>query len=349
MKYREIGNTGVHVSEVGFGVWTLTTGWWGDTSDDEAAALLRLALDAGITFFDTADTYGNGRGEEILAKAFSGQRDRVVIATKFGYDFYTHGDQRRGQQEIPQDFSPEFIRKAVTGSLERLGCDYIDLYQLHNPKQGHLERDDTFTELQKLQDEGKIRAWGVAMGPAIGWLEETLYALRERGAASVQIIYNLLEQDPGREQIRVAAETGAGVIVRVPHSSGMLEGKYTADTVFPENDHRRHRPKEWLTNGLKKLEHLDFLTERGDRTIGQAALQWITASPQVASSLPNIYGPEQIEEFAKAPDTPELTAEELRRVAGLYEANFYLERTREQAEARGSLAYEREKQVARSS
>jgi aryl-alcohol dehydrogenase-like predicted oxidoreductase len=165
----------------------------------------------------------------------------------------------------------------------------------------------------------------------------------------VQIIYNLLEQDPGREQIRVAAETGAGVIVRVPHSSGMLEGKYTADTVFPENDHRRHRPKEWLTNGLQKLEHLGFLTESADRTIGQAALQWIAASPQVASSLPNIYGPEQIEEFAKAPDTPALTADELRRVEALYEANFYLERVREGGEARGSVAYERQKETIRSS
>ena len=349
MKYREIGNTRIHVSEVGFGVWTLTTGWWGEHSDDDAAALLQQALDAGITLFDTADTYGNGRGEQILAKAFAGQRDRVVIATKFGYDFYNHGDERRGQQEIPQDFSPAFIRKAVTGSLERLGTDYIDLYQLHNPKQAHLERDDTFTELQKLQAEGKIRAWGVALGPAIGWLEESLYALRERGAKSVQIIYNLLEQDPGRDQISVAAETGAGVIVRVPHSSGMLEGKYTADTVFAENDHRRHRPKEWLTNGLKKLAHLGFLTEGTDETIGQAALQWIMASPQVASSLPNIYGPEQIEEFAKAPDTPPLTTDELRRIEDLYEANFYLERVREGGEARGSVAYERQEQPIRAS
>jgi aryl-alcohol dehydrogenase-like predicted oxidoreductase len=137
----------------------------------------------------------------------------------------------------------------------------------------------------------------------------------------------MFEQDPGREFFPVARELGAGVLVRVPHSSGMLEGRYTKDTVFSENDHRRHRTKEWLDEGLRKLESLRFLTEGRGRTIGQAALQFILSEPSVASTLPNIYDEEQLVEFAAASDTPEFTEEELRRVADLYETDFGLRET----------------------
>ena len=129
MKYRTFPGTDLTVSEIGFGVWTTSAGWWGDYSDEQAIHLLHRAADLGITFFDTADTYGDGRGETILADAFAkgGRRADVVIGTKFGYDFYGHGE-RRGQQERPQDFSPRFIRFALEQSLRRLGTDYVDLY-----------------------------------------------------------------------------------------------------------------------------------------------------------------------------------------------------------------------------
>ena len=132
--------------------------------------------------------------------------------------------------------------------------------------------------------------------------------MRERRIDGVQMIYNLLEQDPGRGLIEAASETDNSLVVRVPHSSGMLEGHYDENTTFAKNDHRRHRPKEWLTTGLKKVERLSFLTESGERTLGQAALKFVLATPEIASTLPNIYGEEQIEEFAAAPDTPDLTA-----------------------------------------
>jgi aryl-alcohol dehydrogenase-like predicted oxidoreductase len=150
--------------------------------------------------------------------------------------------------------------------------------------------------------------------------------MREREIEGVQMIYNLLEQDPGRGLIEAARETDTSLIVRVPHSSGMLEGHYDENTTFAKNDHRRHRPKEWLTTGLKKVEQLSFLTESGGRTLGQAALKFVLASPEVASTLPNIYGKEQIEEFAATSETPDLTSEELSRVAELYEDDFGLER-----------------------
>lgn len=336
MEYRELGQSGIIVSAVGFGVWTLSTGWWGDYTDADAVALLRRARDLGVTFFDASDSYGNGRAEEQLGAAFGDDPD-VVIATKVGYDFYTHAAERRGQREIPQDFSPAYIRRACEESLRRLGRDRIDFYQLHNPKMDAIERDETFACLDDLVREGKVHAYGVALGPAIGWEEEGVRAARERSIAGMQIIYNLLEQDPGRVQIDACRTAGAGVIARVPHSSGLLEGRYTEDTVFPENDHRRHRPRSWLVNGLKKVEQLRFLTDaRPGATIGQIALRWILSDPSVASTLPNIYDEAQLVEFAGACDVAPLTDGELARVQALYEANFGLEPAVENARAAAS-------------
>ncbi|MGH3148639.1 MAG: aldo/keto reductase [Rubrobacter sp.] len=324
MRYRRLGGTDISVSEVGFGVWTVSTGWWGEVDDERSVRLLRQAHEMGINYFDTADTYGSGKGETLLADAFGHMREDVVISTKIGYDFYNH-TARRGQQERPQDWSEGFLRFALERSLERLGTDYVDFLQLHNTKMDAVESDDLFALMEDFKSEGRIRAYGVALGPKIGWLEEGVKVMRERGVEGVQMIYNLLEQDPGRRLIRAASETDTGLIVRVPHSSGMLEGKYDENTTFAQNDHRRHRPREWLTSGLKKVERLAFLTESGERTLGQAALKFVLASPEVASTLPNIYDEEQIEEFAAAPETPDLTKEELRRVAELYENNFGLE------------------------
>jgi len=323
MKYRTYPNSDVTVSEVGFGLWTTSTGWWGNNTDDEAVAMLREAHDLGITLFDAADTYGNGRSEEQLATAFSGVRDRVVYATKFGYDFTSDPDARRGQFELPHDFSPAFVRKALEDSLRRLNTDYIDIYQMHNARMAQVADDALWELLASLKAEGKIRMYGVALGPAIGWLYEGVDAVKERNCATLQIIWNILEQYPGNEQIKAAYESNAdtGYMIRVPHSSGMLEGHYTKDTIFPENDHRRHRPHSWLLNGVDKVETLRFL-ERPDRTLGQAAIQWLLAEPRVMSVLPNIYNREQLQEFAKAPDTPVLTADESAQVAALYAKNF---------------------------
>jgi aryl-alcohol dehydrogenase-like predicted oxidoreductase len=324
MKYRNLGNTDIAVSEVGFGVWTVSTGWWGEVVDDRSVRLLRQALERGINYFDTADTYGSGKGETLLADAFGHMRDEVVISTKIGYDFYNH-TARRGQQERPQDWSENFLRFALEQSLKRLGTDYVDFLQLHNTKLDAAENDELFALMESFKEEGKIRAYGAALGPKIGWRDEGIKMMRERDMDGLQMIYNILEQDPGRDLIEAARETGTSLVVRVPHSSGMLEGKYDENTTFGPNDHRRHRPKEWLTTGLKKVESLSFLTESGERTLGQAALKFVLASPEVVSTLPNIYDEEQIEEFAATSETPDLTDEELRRVAELYENNFGLE------------------------
>jgi aryl-alcohol dehydrogenase-like predicted oxidoreductase len=320
MRYRRLAH-GIEVSEVGFGNWTVTTGWWGEYTQAQAVELHRAAHEAGITFFDTADAYGEGYAEQLLGRAIAGVRDEVIIATKFGYDISDESTaSRRGQQERRKDFGVQAVRAALDASLARLGTDYIDLYQLHNPRMAHLDDDALFAFLEGAKAAGKIRAYGVALGPKIGWLDEGVHAMRARSVDTVQMIYNLLEQDPGRELLRVAHETGARMVVRVPHSSGMLEGNLTADTVFPPNDHRRHRPRSWLLEGLQKVANLEFLT--ADMTLGQAALRWILADDHVATTLPNIYTPEQLAEFAKASDCRDLTEDELALVAELYERNF---------------------------
>jgi aryl-alcohol dehydrogenase-like predicted oxidoreductase len=318
MRYRQLV-PGIEVSEVGFGNWTVTTGWWGTYTRSEAVDLHRRAFEAGITFFDTADTYAEGYAEEVLGEALADVRDEIVIATKFGYDIVGE-HERRGQQERPHRTDVAYLRTALDASLERLGVDVIDLYQLHNPRMAHLDDDELFAFLEDAKSAGKIRAYGVALGPKIGWLEEGIHALRARHVPAVQMIYNALEQDPGRDLLKAAHETGAKMIVRVPHSSGMLEGNLTVDTVFAENDHRRHRPRSWLIEGVQKIERLDFLTK--DMTLGQAALRWVLADSGVATTLPNIYSVAQIVEFAGASDQRDLTSEELARVAELYERNF---------------------------
>src|SRR5947199_2962554 len=327
MAFRTYKNTDLKVSEVGFGLWTISTGWWGNFTEDEAIALMRKAFDLGVTLFDAADTYGNGLSEELIAKAFPNQRDEIVIATKIGYEFVHYGQARgRGQREIPQDFSPEAVTRATDAALSRLKTDRIDLLQLHNIRMEQVYDDALWTTLEKLKAEGKVRYYGIALGPAIGWLYEGTNCIRERDVTSVQHIYNLLEQHPGRAIHDAATNTDKDTmfLIRVTHSSGMLEGKYTAETVFPPTDHRSHRPRSWLLNGIKKIDRLRFL-ENAERTLGQAALLWLLADDRVASTLTNIYNEYKLVEFAKAPECPPLAADDMAKDDNLYAENFGVE------------------------
>src|SRR5438093_9479369 len=243
MRFRTYKNTDLTVSEVGFGLWTVSTGWWGNFTEGEAVALMQKAFDLGITLFDAADTYGNGLSEELLAKAFPTRRDDIVIATKIGYDFVNFGNERgRGQREIPHDFSPAALERATDAALKRLKTDHVDLMQLHNIRMEQIYDDAIWQTLEKLQSAGKIRHAGIALGPAIGWLYEGVNCIRERDIASLQHIYNMLEQHPGRAFHEAATDAAKDTmfLIRVTHSSGMLEGKYTEETTFPSTDHSSH-------------------------------------------------------------------------------------------------------------
>ncbi|MCH9016081.1 MAG: aldo/keto reductase, partial [Gemmatimonadetes bacterium] len=211
MKYRSIADGKLEVSTVSFGVWTVSTTWWGITDDKVGIDLLRSAYDKGITFFDTADTYGNGKGETMLAEALGDVRDNIVIGTKFGYDFDS-GGEREGHKELPQDFSPAFVRRACEASLERLHTDHIDIYQLHNPRLPTIQSDELFQTLEELKSEGKIRHYAAAIGPDIGWEEEGIASMHRPGIVTAQIIYSILEQEPARTFFPVAQETGTALL-----------------------------------------------------------------------------------------------------------------------------------------
>jgi aryl-alcohol dehydrogenase-like predicted oxidoreductase len=332
MKYRKFGATDLEASVVGFGVWTVSTGMWGVTDEAVRRGLLLSAFERGITFYDTADVYGDGLGETILRDTLGAYRDRIVYSTKFGYDFYSAPGEQPGQRERPHDWTSSYVRHACEESLKRLGTEYIDLYQLHNCRLSAIENDDLFSTLDSLKDEGKIRHYGVALGPALDLRqrEEGVAAFEERQVTSVQIIYNLLEQVLGPEVFAAAKTVGGGVMVRVPHASGLLEGTYTAETEFAPGDHRNFRVstsekrRAWLNDGLLKVEQLEFLINETGRTLGQAALQFLWSEPSLACALPNIYDQKQLEEFCAAPDTPPLTQTELDRIQQLSASHFGL-------------------------
>jgi len=326
VRTRRFGDTDLETSEVGFGTWALGSTWWGDVSELAGERLLLEALELGITFFETGDAYGQGANEELVGGVLAPHRDEIQISTKFGY-VLSGGRQEHSEGERPQRWDGPFVRAALEGSLRRLRTDRVDLYQLHNPRAEAIDSDDCFATLEELKAEGKIRHYGVALGPAIGWREEGLQAISTRSIASVQTVYNLLEQEPGRDLMAAAAEHGVGVMARVPTSSGLLDDHLTPETTFGPGDHRRHRPREWLVEGLQKIDRIRFLCgpETG-RTMAQAALRFILAQPQMAVVIPTMTSADELHEYAGAADVPDLTEDELARVGALYERNFDVER-----------------------
>ena len=324
MKFRKLPRTDLVLSEVGFGVWTVATNWWGKIEDADKSALLENAVEEGINFFDTADTYGDGFGEEVLAKYLSHKRNDLIIATKFGYDFYDP-TPRDGHKERPQKFDKEFVTFACEQSLRRLGTDYIDLYQAHNIKLADLEKDELFETLEQLQFEGKIRHFGVAIGPDIGWDAEGEYSISERKVKSSQIIYSILEQDPAKRFIELAEETGVGLLSRVPHASNTLTGEFDKGLpVFDPDDHRAHRKNEWLVDAMRKVDRVRFLVQEGSRSMAQSAIQFVLKPEPIISVLPNITNLTELNEYVSAVDTPVITDEEQAKLDDLWQHEFDL-------------------------
>lgn len=325
MQYRQLPRTDLLLSEVGFGVWTVATNWWGRIPEETRRQLLEEALELGINFFDTADTYGDGYGEEILAKFLGHRRHDIVIATKFGYDIYDQTTPRVGHQERTQKFEPDFIRYACEQSLRRLNTDYIDLYQLHNPRIAAIESDEVFETLETLKHEGKIRYYGAALGPDIGWFEEGQASMEERPVSSVQIIYSILEQDPAKAFFPIAAQEQVGLLSRVPHASEALTGRYDAPPEFDESDHRSYRRHQWLSEALVKVEQVKFLAgEETGRTMSQAAIQFVLHQPTITSVLPNFTTLAELQEYSTAVETPPLTEGDQAILDDLWANNFYV-------------------------
>jgi aryl-alcohol dehydrogenase-like predicted oxidoreductase len=321
MQYRRFGQSDLVVSEVGFGVWTLASDWWGEVSDK--AGMLQAALDAGINFIDTAPVYGqDAYGEILLADVLKTHRDEIVLTTKCGYDIEANR-KWPGQSERPHDWRPESIRKQLEDSLRRLGTDRIDLYQLHNTRIEPILDDALWDELVKLRDAGKVRELGVALGPAIGWVEEGVEAIRHRPIVSLQTVFNVLEQEPGLTFAREdnVADGRVGLISRVPHASDTLSGKVTRDTTFGPKDHRAHRNRDNMLDNFDKAETLEFLWDGTGRTMGQAAIAGILADPAFTTVLPTCLSVEDVREYAAASDLP-LSADEKSKLDELWADNF---------------------------
>jgi aryl-alcohol dehydrogenase-like predicted oxidoreductase len=324
MKYRKLGKSGIKVSEIGFGAWTIGLDWWGKKiDDDEAIRMLKRAYDLGINFYETADMYGKGKSEKLIAQAFRDMRDEVIYSTKWGYDMYNA--EQVGHRELPQKHDTEFLQFALEQSLNRLQTDYIDIYSLHNPKMDAIRNDTLFAALDDLVKKGTIKSHGAALGPAIGWKDEGLEAIRSRDISCLQTVYNILEQDPGRDFVREAERHNVGIMVRVPDASGLLTGKVTAEAKFDKNDHRSFRKKEFIQEAMKKIENIKPIANSKGWNITELAIKFILSQKQISVVLPTMVSIEEIEMFASLSDGEYLNSAELAKVEEMYEKNFYVQ------------------------
>ncbi|MDG7049592.1 MAG: aldo/keto reductase [Nitrososphaerota archaeon] len=317
MKYRTLGKSGIKVSEIGFGAWTIALDWWGKKiEDDEAKRMLKKAYDLGINLFETGDMYGKGKSEKLIGEVFRGMRDDIVISTKYGYEF--EGAAQIGHSELPQRFDPLFTEHALRNSLARLQTDYIDVYGLHNPKMYHIQDDIIFNTLNKKINEGIIDTCQIALGPAIGWTKEGLAAMERKNVSAVQTVYNILEQTPGNELIDAALEKDVGILVRVPDASGILTGKVKADTKIDEKDHRSVRRGEWIKAALDKVEQLRPIAERNNLNITELAIKFILSKQAVSSVFPTVISIDEIEQFAAMSDGKYLSPDDMSEIAKIY-------------------------------
>ncbi|HUA66948.1 MAG TPA: aldo/keto reductase [Candidatus Saccharimonadales bacterium] len=306
MKYRPLGDTGLRVSEIGFGTWGLGGDRggaiaYGPASDEASRAALHAAFDVGINFFDTADLYGFGHSEELLGEVFSPRRESVVIATKGGFE-------NNGRQ----DFSPDHLCRALDASLRRLRTSYVDLYQLHNPSMVTLREHPEIVELMgKLRTTGKIRAWGVsARSP-----EEAFEAIEEFTAPCVQVNFNLTDQRAITNGLfDLCQQRHIGVIARTPLCFGFLTGKYAMDSSFTATDHRRSWPARQLQRWREANNVFGFLFDANpSNTPAQLALRFCLSFPAVSTAIPGMLTDVHARENAAASDCGPLLSEQLQR------------------------------------
>jgi aryl-alcohol dehydrogenase-like predicted oxidoreductase len=293
VRHRRIGSTDLVASEVGLAVWPLVAGP-GARSDEAAADLLGAALDLGVGYLAATDSDDDGRAEELIGRAVRGHREEVTVATTFGYDT-TPRPWEPAPAAPRHDWSADFAGRALDRSLQRLRLEPIDLWLLHHPGMDAVESDELFEFLAAQVSKGKVRHYGVALGPGTGWADEGAAALQERRVAAVETVYNLAEQDPGRELAALAAETGAGLVARDPLAP-RLEAVARA--------------------------RLSFLERDRDQTLDQALLRFALADPAVATVLPPVRDRGHLAELAGAADLPPPTPEDLDRIAELREARF---------------------------
>lgn len=316
MKYRRLGDTDLQVSELSFGTWAIG-GDWGNSSDEEALRGLQAAMDAGVNFFDTADVYGSGHAEELLAKATKGKEQDIHIATKFC---------RAGDIHDPATYSEEAVRAFCENSLKRLNREAIDLYQIHCPPLAILKDGQVFEVLDKLKAEGKIRHYGVS----VETVEEGLFCLSVPGVKALQVIFNLFRQKPAEELFPKAHAAGVGILVRLPLASGLLTGKFSKNSTFAADDHRSFNANGEQFNvgetfaglpfekGVELASALSWIAE-GREDMARASMRWILDNPHITCIIPGFKNVKQIQDNLGAIDVPAFRTDELQRLRTFYE------------------------------
>lgn len=317
MQYRELGRTGWHVSTVSFGAWAIG-GSWGDVPEDDAMASLHRALDRGINFFDTADVYGDGRSERLIARLrHERPGEEFHVATKAG---------RRLNPHTADGYNRENLTAFIDRSLTNLAVDALDLVQLHCPPTDVYYRPDVFGALDDLKAAGKVKHYGVS----VERVEEALKAIEYPGVETVQIIYNIFRQRPADLFLGEAARRRVGVLARVPLASGLLTGKMTAESRFADDDHRQfNRHGEHFDRGetfagvdyeigLAAVDELRPLVPNG-ATMAQFALRWILMHPAVTCTIPGAKNPRQVDDNTAAADLPDLDGDARAAARSIYE------------------------------
>ena len=339
MKFRELGRTGWKVSEISFGAWAIG-GAWGDVDDRESLAALHAALDGGVNFFDTADVYGDGRSERLLAKLKKERKEKFYITTKAG---------RRLPKQTAEGYSRENLTMWIDRSLRNLETDTIDLLQLHCPHPEVYYRPEVFGILDDLVKAGKLRYYGVSVEK----VEEALKAIEFPGVQSVQIIFNIFRQRPAKLFFKEAQRRQVGILARVPLASGLLSGKMTRARKFAKDDHRnfnRHgeafdRGETFagvdFETGLRAVEALKALVpvaatppspkpkdsdatraSQPPMTLAQLALRWILEFPAVTCAIPGAKRPAQVAENIAASDLKPLSKDTMKQIDALYDTQI---------------------------
>ena len=317
MEYRTLGRTGWNISVIGFGAWGIGGGDWGTTDDKTSLAALHRAIDLGVNFIDTADVYGDGHSERLIAEVRKARSEQLIIATKAG---------RRLNPHTASGYNRQNLTSFVERSLQNLQTETLDLLQLHSPPSEVYHMPEVFAILDDLAQQGKIRFYGVS----VERVDEALKAITYPNVQSIQIIFNMFRFKPSEQFFAAAREHRVGILARVPLASGLLTGKFNSQTQFAANDHRMYnRHGEAFDQGetfsgvdyetgLQAVEALHPLVPQG-ATMAQLALRWILMFPEVTSTIPGAKSPEQAENNVKAAELPPLSDETMQRVREVYD------------------------------
>jgi aryl-alcohol dehydrogenase-like predicted oxidoreductase len=317
VKYRALGRTGWQISEISFGAWAIG-GAWGPVDDTQSLAALRAALDGGINFIDTADVYGDGRSERLIAQIMKERSDRIYVATKAG---------RRLDPHIASGYTRANLTAFIERSLKNLQVEALDLVQLHCPPTEIYYRSEVFGILDELVKAGKVRYYGVSVEK----VEEAIKALEFSNVQSVQIIFNIFRQRPAELFFEQAKQRRVGILARVPLASGLLSGKMRVASAFPEDDHRNFNARGEafdvgetfsgvdLQTGLEAVERLRPLAPKG-ASMAQFALRWILMFDAVTCAIPGAKTPAQARENARAGDLPAFSSHDMAQIRATYDS-----------------------------